>query len=276
MLYREFKLSYGTKTISLQIPEKNLAGFYSPAEVPTQLDTRLAIEQALKSSEPSLPSLVVGKAICVLIADGTRAEPHQELIEVIVPQLRSAKSVTFFITTGSHDIKMAKTQAIVRWLEETSRQVGLASYKIVLNDCFDQTAFVNLGTTSRGTPILVNWHILDAEVYLVISDCKYHYFAGYSNYLKHFLPGACAFATTEKNHSLALEELSTFGRHPWHSDPNRKTQPLAEDMLEAVEKIVGKHRTVFNLSIVTANNKIAWAKAGNPQEVTSAAFDFID
>ena len=47
---------------------------------------------------------------------------------------------------------------------------------------------------------------------------KTHYFAGYSNPIKNFVPGICAFETTEKNHSLALHPHSSFGLHPWHSD----------------------------------------------------------
>ncbi|MCX7918324.1 MAG: lactate racemase domain-containing protein [bacterium] len=276
MAIQEFKLAYGSSSITIHIPEQNVAGYYSPLSVKTEPDTKQAITQAIRATKLSVSSLVNGKRICLLIADGTRSEPHQELIEVIVPFLKSAKEVTFFITTGSHDIKMDKTRQIARWIDENSKQVGLASYTIRLNDCFDREAFVNLGTTSRGTPILVNQAILNAEVYLVIADCKYHYFAGYSNYLKHFIPGACAFETIEKNHRLALDELSTFGRHPWHPDPNRRIQPLAEDMLEIVNRIISPEQPVFNLTIVTANNRIVWAKAGNPQEVSSAAFTFID
>lgn len=273
---KEYKLTYGSGTIPIRIPEQNLAGYYSPGSVKPEPDTKQAIQQAIDASQLSVSDIVTGKKVCVLIADGTRSEPHQELIEGIVPYLKPAKEVTFFITTGSHDIKMDKTLRIVRWIDETSNRVGVAAFKIVLNDCFDKEAFINLGTTSRGTPILVNRAILDAEVFLVIADCKYHYFAGYSNYLKHFIPGACAFETIEKNHSLALDELSTFGRHPWHPDQNRRTQPLAEDMLEAVNKFIVKDKAAFNLTVVTANNKIVWAKSGEPKEVSAAAFAFND
>ncbi|MFB3894685.1 MAG: lactate racemase domain-containing protein [bacterium] len=273
---KEFRLSYGTGTIPIRIPDQNLAGYFSPSAVKPDPDTKAAIQRAIDAAQPSLSSLITGKKVCMLIADGTRAEPHQELIEVMVPYLEPAKEVTFFITTGSHDTQMAKTQNIVRWIEENSYRVGLPASRIVLNDCFDTSAFVNLGTTSRGTPVMVNRSILDAEVYLVISDCKYHYFAGYSNYLKHFIPGACAFETIEKNHSLALDELSTFGRHPWHPDPNQRTQPLSEDMLEAVTRFIVKDKAAVNLTVVTANNRIVWAKSGSPKEVSAAAFEFND
>ena len=78
----------------------------------------------------------------------------------------------------------------------------------------------DVGRTSRGTQVLVNVLADEADVFLVVSDVKVHYFAGYSNPVKNFLPGISAFRTVEQNHSLALLEESTHGLHPWHPDPS--------------------------------------------------------
>ena len=104
---------------------------------------------------------------------------------------------------------------------------------------------------------------------------KAHYFAGYSNALKDFLPGVCAFKTIEDNHSMALDPKSTFGRHPYHPNPERRDNPLADDMREGME-IISKGAKVFTLSIVTNNRELVWADAGEIEPVTAGGIDVLD
>jgi nickel-dependent lactate racemase len=104
---------------------------------------------------------------------------------------------------------------------------------------------------------------------------KTHYFAGYSNPIKNFVPGVCAFQTAEHNHSLALDANSTFGLHPWHNDPNRRNNPLAQDQLEAMQMIV-KDRPVYVLGTISTSGKIQWARFAAAHTVTAEAFDRID
>jgi nickel-dependent lactate racemase len=115
----------------------------------------------------------------------------------------------------------------------------------------------------------------DAEIFLVLSDIKCHYFAGYSNPIKNFVPGICAFRTAEQNHSLALDEESTFGLHPWHSNENRRSNPLAEDQLEGM-RLITKDRPVYALVTISALGKIQWARFGRADEVSGAAFAVAD
>jgi nickel-dependent lactate racemase len=104
---------------------------------------------------------------------------------------------------------------------------------------------------------------------------KTHYFAGYSNGIKNFVPGVCAFQTAEHNHSLALDDHSTFGLHPWHNDPNRSNNPLAQDQLEAMQMIV-KVRPVYVLGTISTLGKIQWVRFATARTVTAEAFDRID
>jgi nickel-dependent lactate racemase len=115
----------------------------------------------------------------------------------------------------------------------------------------------------------------DADVFLVLSDIKVHYFAGYSNPVKNFVPGICSFRTAEQNHSLALDNKSTFGVHPWHPDSNRRKNPLACDQLEGMKLIV-KERPVFTLATITTLRQIRWAKFGPIESVSVEAFVTVD
>ncbi|MHA1859308.1 MAG: lactate racemase domain-containing protein, partial [Candidatus Thorarchaeota archaeon] len=112
-------------------------------------------------------------------------------------------------------------------------------------------------------------------VYVALADMKAHYFAGYSNALKDFLPGICAFKTIEANHAMALDPRSTFGVHPFHPNPERRDNPLADDMREATE-IITKGAQVFTLSVVTADKKLVWADAGTLEPVIARGIEVLD
>ena len=151
---------------------------------------------------------------------------------------------------------------------------NLSKYRVLVHDALE-SSFDFIGTTSRGTEIRANKEVLELDAFVVAADMKNHYFAGYSNVLKNFLPGICDFKTIEANHSLALLPDSTFGRHPFHPDAKRQTNPVAEDMLEGMKLIVGD-RPVFLLAMVTSDPYIIWTKSGEIKSVTSEGFQVID
>jgi nickel-dependent lactate racemase len=151
---------------------------------------------------------------------------------------------------------------------------GLELEGVHINDCFSGD-FVDLGRTSRGTSLRVNPAAMDAELYVVGADMKNHYFAGYSNALKDFLPGICAYESIEGNHSWALDPRSTFGVHPLHPEPGRRDNPLAKDMLEAQEMITGD-APVFVLGTICSHEKLLWAGAGELKSVTMDGIGAVD
>jgi nickel-dependent lactate racemase len=115
----------------------------------------------------------------------------------------------------------------------------------------------------------------EADIFLVLSDVKVHYFAGYSNPVKYFVPGICAYETAEQNHSLALAERSIFGVHPWHRDPTRRDNPLAADQFEGMRLIVAS-RPVYALTTIGAGGRVYWAKFGPAETAAAAAFAVAD
>jgi nickel-dependent lactate racemase len=145
---------------------------------------------------------------------------------------------------------------------------------VISHDCRRAT-FTDHGTTSRGNRILLSDILDDAEVLLVASDMKHHYFAGYSNPLKDFLPGIAAFESIERNHRFALESDATFGRHPLHPDPARRTNPVAEDMLEAWEMVI-RGRPCHALVTVTLDGSIAHAHLGELREAATLGMTVVD
>jgi len=268
-------LRYGHGLISLQIPERNVAQVIRPWQDDSDSDNETFLHQAMASGHfERFLDEIAGKRLCVLLDDGTRDDVFEDMFDKFFAVLRASSFVRFLISTGTHNPDTPQNDRIIARIEEAVRRTGIGQFAIHAHDC-DRDNFANAGATSRGTDIICSTMIDDADVFLVLSDVKVHYFAGYSNPVKNFVPGICAFRTAEQNHSLALNENSTFGIHPWHSDSSRRDNPLAADQFEGMKLIV-KNRPVYAITAITTSRQIRWAGFGPIEAVSREAFDIVD
>lgn len=246
-----------------------------PKQLESKSDITKELQRVMNNPHgPPLGDLTKGKSVCVFVEDHTRDEPHRELIAAVVPHFMHASRVQFIITTGSHEVNHSENLEIVKIIRQVSEEGKLSNYNIMIHDCQSED-MVKLGKTSRGTPVIVNRAATNHEVYVSLSDMKAHYFAGYSNVVKNFLPGVCGFDSIEANHAMALHPRSTFGVHPFHPDKKRRDNPLADDMREAME-IIAKRAKIFLLAIVSDGKKLVWADAGQIKPVTVAGIKVLD
>ena len=172
---------------------------------------------------------------------------------------RGAAHISFIVCTGTHTAETQENRAILDKILKQIRRIGLFSYDAVLHDC-RIAQFADAGKTAFGTPILYNKLLNKADIFLTLNDVRFHYFAGYSNPVKNFVPGVCAFETAEKNHSLTFDPRSRYGAHPWHPRADRRDHPLAADLLEAMNQIV-RSRPVWSLVTLSDKGKL-WACFG--------------
>ncbi len=268
-------IHYGDGNVSLEIPEANVAYFIQPWQDEEQTNNQAVLQQAMAGPQvEEFQKLIDGRRLCVFLDDGTRGEPFEDIFEQLFVVFKTSSFVRFLICTGTHEPATPQNALITAQIEKAAAKVGIGNFEIHAHDC-EHAEFTRAGTTSRGTEIIYNVLAEDAYVFLVLSDVKVHYFAGYSNPIKNFVPGICAFQTAEQNHSMALDDKSTFGIHPWQSDPNRRNNPLASDQLEGMRLIV-KERPVFTLVTITTSGQIRWAKFGPIQPVSAEAFAAVD
>ena len=282
-------LHYGKGIVTLQIPQENAGDIIRPWQSARtcaartenagtgeqNADNTTLLSQALSCKEKDdFAKEAAGKCLCVLLTDGTRDMPFDDIFGELFPALRGSSLVRFLICTGTHNAKTAENSRIRGQIKTAATIAGLCDFEIHVHDC-QKDRFIHAGQTSRGTEVMFNAKADDAEIFLVLSDIKCHYFAGYSNPIKNFVPGICAFRTAEQNHSLALDEESTFGFHPWHSNESRKSNPLAEDQLEGMGLII-RGRSVYALVTMSALGRIQWVRFGRADEVSGVAFSVAD
>ena len=273
------EVSYGDGIVSLSIPDANLERVIRPWQDEAKADGAVrhfaGLPRAMAGPDAKcFQAEIAGKRLCVLLDDATRDEPFEPIFKQLFVLLTRASFVHFLICTGTHEPDTPGNSRIKEQITQAAGAAGLARFEMRVHDC-EHGEFVHAGTTARGTEVIYNALADQADAFLVLSDVKVHYFAGYSNPVKNFLPGICAFATTERNHSLALDEKSTFGTHPWHKDRRRRSNPLAEDQLDGMKLIV-KDRPVFTLITITTAGLIRWVRLGPVKSVSAEAFATVD
>ncbi|MFC2162648.1 nickel-dependent lactate racemase [Candidatus Altiarchaeota archaeon] len=172
-----------------------------------------------------------GDNIVFIINDHTRPTPNDSVIAPLLPLLEG-KDVTFILALGSHpapdDAGLANVFGDV---------FGKVKDRIVLHDC--RGDLVDLGTTSRGTPVKINRMAAEADAIITINALESHYFAGFSGGRKSILPGVSSYETIEANHKLALQDGSF--------DTALSGNPVHEDMTEAAGLL---DKPVFSIQLV--------------------------
>ncbi|MCF7839362.1 MAG: lactate racemase domain-containing protein [Candidatus Marinimicrobia bacterium] len=263
-------LAYGHHEINLELPRRNIRH-----EIGVKKPSKIMDEQLLKTALRSLkPEMIRDRRVMILCDDYTRPTPRPRVFKFLFPKLSTARSVDFLITTGTHQAQSPGNAAILEAARKFARESALPGFRTFVHDV-NSAAFVTAGTTSRGTQIRFNRLLENPRVFIAISDMKPHYFSGYSNPIKHFVPGCCDYAAIENNHSLALDAQASFGRHPLHNNRDRRTNPVAEDQLEGARLIIGS-RLVYGLHLITVDGNIHDALFGETFQTMPTMFQRID
>ncbi len=268
-------LKYGTGEIPINIPRKNLLAVFEQ-KIPSQTSEPFRlIQHAVQSPLNAVPleQWARGKHLLILLSDATREVPNVWILQNLLPVLHQAKFFQVLITTGTHSWDSPDNLQLKQQLIAVLKSQPVP-FKVSIHNA-TATQWVDLGKTPAGTPIQVNTLIQEAEHILIISDVKPHYFGGYSNVVKHIVPGICSLTTAERDHSWSLDPRSRAVYHPWHKQPQRRDNPLAKDMVDAFQRIV-QGKSVWALGIITYHNHLLWAAGGHPQEVMQAAFEQAD
>ncbi len=217
-------------------------------------------------ASPSLEELARGKKRpIIIISDSTRPTPSGIIVEAALRSLSRAgipaKSVRLVVATGLH---RPSTE------EELMERLGkglLNRLEVWNHDARDDSSLVNLGRTSRGTPLWLNKAVQESD--LVIGDgyIEPHFFAGYTGGGKNIMPGVSGFETIKANHGAAMID------HPKARAGVLKGNPIYEDIVE------GARRGGLDFSInvtLDPQKRISGIFAGGFEEAHRAGSRFLD
>lgn len=171
--------------------------------------------QAGYGSPPLAEELKSALSVTLVVPDDTRPAAHLRIIPALRHMLQG-KRLTLLVASGAHT---APGENYLRTLADL-----LPGSSVCVHDC-DTSPQVHLGTTARGTPVVVNRALVETDLLLGVGSVAIHPFAGLSGGPKHFVPGCAGRITITHNHSLLLLP----GAMPGTLEGN----PLYEDLLEA-------------------------------------------
>jgi nickel-dependent lactate racemase len=208
---------------------------------------------------------------CVILSDAFRYTGMERLLPTLLRNLTDVcgiaqENVTLLIATGTH---RDPTE------DELQKILGPTLYtpwrhRVVVHNAFDSGTLVDLGVTSRGTPIRVNRHVLECDRLIVTGTVVLHYFAGFGGGWKAIVPGVAGAETIAANHSLNL--------HPTEPrlDPRVRIgvmqgNPVAEDFIEAAARVPAHF--LIN-TVLTPVGEIAAVFAGDMDTAHRHATEF--
>jgi nickel-dependent lactate racemase len=248
-------LPYGRSGSSVEVPEKNLAGVLRPAEYKVKETPEQLIRKALQNPEGTkkLSDIVKSKKkkdlVAIAVDDHTRPCPTDRMLPPLLEELYSAgvrdENILIIFATGSHRTTTK---------DEAEKLLGkdIASrIRYISNDSWG-TDFVDIGTTKRGTKVMLKKAFYDADVRILTGDVEIHYFAGYGGGRKSILPGIVSYPTIQDNYK---RNFFSPDARPAKLDGN----PMYENMTEAARFA----RVDYTINVVQDEKGIVGAYAGD-------------
>ena len=213
---------------------------------------------------PKLSELAVGKKKVVIIcSDHTRPVPTKHIVPFMLDEIRQGSpdaDITLLIATGFHR-ETTRDELVGKFGEKI-----VESEKIVVHDCRDMDAMVNLGILPSGAPLLINKIAVEADLLVSEGFIETHFFAGFSGGRKSVLPGISSKVTVLGNH------CSAFIDSPYSRTGILENNPIHTDMIAASN--MAKHAYIVN-TVIDADKKVVYAVAGDAIKAHEAGCEFL-
>ena len=228
------QIPYGSKLIDVDIAGKLLeheGGIDRSKTQPKDLDVE-RIRHALQNpiGTEKLREIVDRKKdakIVIVIDDHTREAPTERMLDALTEEIgekhkdKLPRQVTLLVACGTHT---APNKGDLKRILGAYMNTYALQFNIEIHDC-DAKDQVFVGTTSRGTPVMLNRSYVEADVKILTGDITLHYYAGFGGGRKSIVPGISSRETIKRNHALLLDERAKTA--------NIKDNPVHLDMTEA-------------------------------------------
>lgn len=234
MTHKTFSLKYGRKEVSIDIPEQalvhELTGWNRPACEDLPEAYRYALDHPIDA--PPLKEIIKpDDKVVIIVSDITRAWQRNDLtLPILLDYLNQAgladSRISIIIGVGAHR-RNSEQELAELCSQEVCNRVRIANH-----NAYDTDNMVQLGTTSRGTPVAVNRVVAEADRLILTGGVIYHYMAGFGGGRKSILPGVASLKTIQKNHLLALTDKVGGGTNPSTASGITSGNPMHEDMME--------------------------------------------
>jgi nickel-dependent lactate racemase len=240
---------------SVEVPDKNLFGIFSPSTANVERSEEEIIAEAFAHpimSEPLSQTLKGCQSILIVVDDHTRHTPVQKILPRLIGELEEAgikpDGIKILVALGTHR-PMNEREINEKFGKDFSKK-----YPILNHEWWVPSQLANFGQTEKGTPILVNRMVKEVDLVIGIGQIVPHRVSGFSGGGNIVQPGICGEETTGRTHWLSAQFK---GREILGKIEN----PVKEE-IEQVAQRAGL-RWIIN-TIQDGSGKLIEAVAGNP------------
>jgi len=260
---QRIELPYGDGSVALRLPADGRVAVYEPADLPAAPDGEAEVRRAMAAplGTPRLEAIARPEhRVAIVVDDATRPVPTAAMLRPVVDELRRAgvdhQRINVVVATGLH---RPMTGA------EINRTLGGLPLKVQNHDARDPAGLVEIGTTSRGTPLRVNRTVAEADLRILTGDVELHQFVGYGGGAKSVLPGICDADAARVTHA----KMEAPGAGPGRIDDN----PIRLDVEEAADRL----GVDFIVNVVlNPRHEIVRAVAGDVHDAFRAGVELVD
>jgi nickel-dependent lactate racemase len=237
-------------------------------QMPLLADPVAAVRAALAApagARPLAEEARGAKSACILVCDITRPVPNGLFLPLLVRELMDAgipaSGITILVATGLHRPNEG---------DELAELVGdpwvLQTVKVLNHFARNDADHVDLGATTRGTPVKLDRRFVEADVRIATGLVEPHFMAGYSGGRKVIAPGVAHKDTITTFHS------ARFMAHPRAANCVLEGNPLHEEQLEIMRKL--GHALALN-TVIDEHRKLSFVNFGEVVQSHLLAVDFI-
>lgn len=202
-------LPYGSRPLSVELGDRDVQ-IVTPKPLPPPQPVKTLIEATLDGANSSgtsatrvLAAIPAGAKVTIIVSDPTRDEPRELFINALRERLPPSTRITVAVATGTHgpcDV------AALGLSPQTLRDVTLINH-----DGHRDDNLVEIGTTSRGTPVRLHRCVVDSDLVIATGCIRPHYFAGFGAGIKAIFPGLGQATAIRINHRLKTEPNARAG-----------------------------------------------------------------
>jgi len=261
MTDQPIRIPWGEDELTFRLPVNwTLAGYMSPSSM---LGVKDVNQETLRSLQTpigmqKLASLTKEvKKIVIVVDDDSRPTPVSKMMPAVFEELAAGGAAKYQATVVTAlGLHRAMSQ------DEIAHRIGKAwepGMRFENHLCDDPTQLVDLGTTKRGTPVLINRTVAEADLVISIGCIEPHVIASYGGGYKNLVPGVAGRATIAHNHSLNCRP-QTFNNvgQPIEHNPMRLDLEEAAGMLKPKVFIVN--------AVLNADVEVVRVVSGHPVE----------
>ena len=225
-------LHYGRGSLPLPggfFPRADLLAAKSP-QLPPSEEKHIGLRIARPAGSLLLSRLIRrGDRIAIAISDITRYSATETILPFLLRETDAAgiprDRVTLFVARGTHRVM---TEAEVRQAVGPEIDSG-----IHVEQPDPDGDLVSIGTTSRGTNVLVSRRVMEHDRIVLTGTISFHYFAGFGGGRKALVPGCAGRETAHQTH-FRIFRTDGPGKHPMARAGILAGNPVHEDIVEAV------------------------------------------